>query len=85
MTDTIKSELLGLSAERANLTPDEVLNVLLRPEWDKAGRMYDWRNHVNRDVKRLWPELSTDSRLVAFYTAVHAAYDEEGWDSVWLA
>lgn len=83
MTESVETELLKLSADRANLTPQEVLNTLLRPEWDKAGQMYDWRNHVSEDVKRLWSELSTESQLVTFCAAVYAAYDEEGWDSVW--
>jgi hypothetical protein len=83
MTNKIESELLNLSAERANLTPQEVLNILLRPEWDKAGRMYDWRNHVNASVKRVWSRLGQEAMLVAFLTATESAYDEEGWDSVW--
>lgn len=80
MTDTLQTELLELSADRANLTPQEVLNTLLCPEWDKARRMYDWRNHVSLEVQDIWPRLSQDARLAVFLQANVEAYDEEGWD-----
>lgn len=80
MTESAKSKLLELSAERANLTPEDVLNNLLLPEWKEASRMYDWRNHIDDSIRGSWHELSTESRLVAFLTAATRALDEEGWD-----
>jgi hypothetical protein len=82
-TAAVESELLKLSSDCANLTDEEVLNNVLSPEWDKAGRMYGWRNHVKRDIKRLWPSLALESKLLVFFVACEEAYDEDGWDSLW--
>lgn len=49
------------------------------PQWDRAGRVHDWRNHVADAVKAAWPALSLDARVVA-YGCARVAADREAWD-----
>ena len=72
---SVENDLLKLCADRANLSTEEVLNVLLRPEWGSAEVLYDWRNYVADDMRQFWPLLSTESRLVALCSALHSAFE----------
>jgi hypothetical protein len=76
---TVSEELLALSADRANLTQQEVLHNLLCPDWEKADQMYDWRNHVKFVVREHWDRLSQEAKLVAFIQASIEASDEGGF------
>jgi len=59
---------------------DDVLSAELEnPEFENAGRVHDWRNHVPEEVKEQWDQLSVDARKVAYLTAYHEAEEEE-WD-----
>lgn len=56
-----------------------VMAAVSRPEWEKAWRTHDWRNHVPAVCRDLWGDMSLESRLVAFMAASEAASNEE-WE-----
>lgn len=58
---------------------DVLLAELENPEFENAGRVHDWRNHVLDEVKEQWAQLSFDARKVAYLTACNEA-DNEEWD-----
>lgn len=49
------------------------------PQWDKAGKVHDWRNHVPDEIMALWPNLTTEARCVAVHMAQQLA-DWEEWE-----
>jgi hypothetical protein len=60
--------------------PDDILLADLEtPEFDNAGRVHDWRNHVPEEVKEQWDQLSVEARKVAYLAAYNEAEREE-WD-----
>jgi hypothetical protein len=60
--------------------PDDILLAdLENPEFDNAGRVHDWRNHVPDEVKEQWGQQSTDAKKVAYLKAYNEAEREE-WD-----
>jgi hypothetical protein len=62
--------------------PDDVhvlQDELDNPEFENAGRVHDWRNHVPEEVKEQWDQLSVDAKRVAYLTAYNEAEREE-WD-----
>lgn len=52
---------------------------VLSPSWDKGGRVHNWRNHVGRQAKRIWPTLTPEQRAALAFDADVRASDEE-WD-----
>jgi hypothetical protein len=50
-----------------------------KPEFENAGRVHDWRNHVPDDIKEVWGQLSYEAKFIAAYVADEAAGKEE-WD-----
>lgn len=53
--------------------------LLQSPDFPAAGKVHDWRNHVDAAVIEVWDELPTPARLVAFIAAAKAAESEE-WE-----
>jgi len=49
------------------------------PEWEKAGKTHDWRNHVGWRTQEIWPYLTTEQRLAIAMDAQDAA-DREEWE-----
>ena len=49
------------------------------PEFKKAGRIHDWRNHIPYPVKQIWNELSEEERKVFAQMAGISANNED-WD-----
>jgi hypothetical protein len=49
------------------------------PQWDKAGLVHDWRNHVQPHFAEDWHSMALETRLAIFLVADHAA-GEEQWD-----
>jgi hypothetical protein len=33
------------------------------PEWDKAGRVHDWRNYISEKVKSIWSTFTLEQQL----------------------
>ncbi len=49
------------------------------PEWEKADRVHDWRNHVPNHVKLAWSSFSKEVRQHMFAWA-RAEAARERWD-----
>lgn len=58
---------------------DRVVAILADPQFDAAGRVHDWRNHVPEIIRANWRSLCDQARVVAYVIAVQAA-DAEEWD-----
>ena len=70
MDKLFESELFDWQRERIDIE---------NPQFKKAGRIHDWRNHVPYEVKEVWNELSAEERKVFALMAGEAA-DMEEWD-----
>lgn len=51
----------------------------LNPQWDKAERVHDWRNHVGAQTKRLWDTFTAEQKFAIVEDADYRAGDEH-WD-----
>ena len=69
----IEEKLLAIACEQTRLSREEILAVIADPCWDKAQQCHDWRNHVDDDLRPLWPFLSPDAKLVAFLSSANGA------------
>lgn len=49
------------------------------PDFDKAGKVHDWRNHVPYWARDLWPDLTHRERVLLALVAEGGASREE-WD-----
>jgi hypothetical protein len=49
------------------------------PEFDKAGRVHDWRNYIMEHLIILWDDLSRETRMAIAMIAQKQASEEE-WD-----
>ena len=49
------------------------------PNWDAAGRVHDWRNHVPDAVRAIWSTFSQAQRVALYCWAQDLAADED-WD-----
>jgi hypothetical protein len=59
----------------APFTPD----WLESPEFDEAGKVHDWRNHVGGRTKGLWSTFTQEQRLAIALDADDDAGNED-WD-----
>lgn len=62
-----------------SITYQNAVNTITAPDWNRAGRVHDWRNYVPEDLQCLWPELAMETKLVIFLMAEAQANGEE-WD-----
>ncbi len=49
------------------------------PQWDEAGRVHDWRNHVPEAVQAIWTTFTAEQRAALVDWAEGLA-DREEWD-----
>lgn len=49
------------------------------PQWRKAGRVHDWRNHVPDDVQELWATFTREQRG-ALVRWANELSDNEKWE-----
>lgn len=49
------------------------------PQWDHAGKVHDWRNHVGYDVRAIWHTFTPEQRMVLAKDADNRASNEH-WD-----
>lgn len=49
------------------------------PQWQEAGRVHDWRNHIAEEVRDIWDDFTPEQRLVLANAAYELASNEE-WD-----
>lgn len=52
---------------------------ILNPEWGKAGKVHDWRNHVPEVIRNNWLAFSEDQRRLLFQWADDLAGQEQ-WE-----
>lgn len=55
------------------------LEELENPDFENAGRVHDWRNHIDEEVKQQWDRLTLEERAIAYLSAENDA-DNEEWD-----
>ena len=49
------------------------------PQWDKAGKVHDWKNYVTDQLRKIWSGLSDDQKRVVASNFDEIAEREE-WD-----
>ncbi len=49
------------------------------PDWDKGGKVHNWKNYVSDELKALWEEFSEKQRIVLGENFDSIASDEE-WE-----
>lgn len=59
--------------------PDYLKEQALNPEWEKAGKVHDWRNYVNGNIRALWPTFTEEQKCALVEQAEDRAGDEN-WD-----
>lgn len=57
------------------MSEDDYLN----PEWDKAGRVHDWRNYISDQLKAIWHTF-TKVQKHAIYQNADAIAGNEEWE-----
>lgn len=60
------ARLLEASRKLPGLDPRDPLDAVADPQWGRASRTNDWRNHVEPEIINVWDELSLDARIVAY-------------------
>lgn len=49
------------------------------PQWDYAGKVHDWRNHVGEGVRAIWHTFTPSQRMALADDANRRAANEH-WD-----
>lgn len=49
------------------------------PEWDKAGRVHDWRNYISEELRAIWATFTPEQRDAIGRNADEIA-GREHWD-----
>ena len=49
------------------------------PEWDKAGRVHDWRNYISEKVQSIWGTFTLEQQIALMDQADDRA-GSEIWD-----
>lgn len=58
---------------------DYLREQALNPEWEKAGRVHDWRNYATEELRRIWPTFTEEQKLVIVDMLDELA-GQEHWD-----
>lgn len=61
------------------MAQDFIKRAALNPEWDKAGEVHDWRNHVPENVQAMWGTFTIEQRMALVEWGESLASAEE-WD-----
>jgi hypothetical protein len=51
----------------------------LDPQWDQAGMVHDWRNHVSDEIMEMWDTFTPEQRAALARQAQKLASAEE-WE-----
>lgn len=54
-------------------------DILEYPDWEGAGRIHDWRNHVGENTKHIWNTFTREQKYAIMLDAERLA-DYEEWD-----
>lgn len=49
------------------------------PEWDKTGRVHDWRNYISKRLREMWESFTDEQKQVIAENAEGIASNED-WD-----
>jgi len=49
------------------------------PEWDKAGRVHEWKNYISEEVQAMWATF-TDAQKQALARQAEETASREEWD-----
>lgn len=49
------------------------------PNWESAGRIHDWRNHVSEEIQDMW-DTFTDEQKRALQQQAQQQAEAEEWD-----
>ncbi len=66
-------------AHIANGNGVEAWSAIGNPEWEKAEKCHDWRNHVPSCIREAWEDMNTMGRLAVVLLASELANAEE-WE-----
>lgn len=58
---------------------DFITRAAFNPEWDKATKVHDWRNHVPENVQAMWGTFMIEQRMALVEWAESLA-SQEHWD-----
>jgi len=53
--------------------------AIFYPNFDKVGKVHDWRNYVPEEYKNDWEQLTTRERMIIINLCQIQA-DKEDWD-----
>lgn len=56
----------------------EVLSFLCNPEFEKAAKTHDWRNHIPSEIRKLWKNLGEEARMIVYIVAQEQADNKSG-------
>jgi hypothetical protein len=62
-----------------NQTKENEPYGFLHPEWDKAGKVHDWRNYASEEIMVMWEGFTPEQRLAIARMLDGMASNEE-WD-----
>lgn len=54
--------------------------VWRNPDWENAGRVHDWRNHVSEHIKSIWKTFNDVQKEAIYEQAEDRAGQEHWWD-----
>ena len=61
------------------LTKDHLLATVNGPQFEKTGRVHDWRNYIDSWLIEQWHTLDLNARIALWYMAEKRASAED-WD-----
>ena len=73
LQDLYFSVAVGVAALVSDEPASRVIEAVENPEWPAAGRVGEWRNYIPEKIRVIWPNLSLESRVIAFSVATNAA------------
>ena len=51
----------------------------VNPDWDYYGRVHEWRNYIDDELRAIWDTFTEEQRIVIGRSAEKSASNEE-WD-----
>ena len=58
---------------------DEYEKAAIAPNWAEAGRVHDWRNYIEEDIREMWETFTIEQKRALVKNADEIASNEE-WD-----
>lgn len=65
-----------------NCIHSNVLDIVKNPQFEKVGKVHDWRNYIPDCMIDVWDVLSLDAKIACFIMAAKEANSED-WDEDW--